>query len=72
MATRDGLQGQCKRIMSALLPAAELLLRRTMDWMLENWQQRLTDSSKREIVEEARCTAITRPDLWRTYHSQNQ
>ena len=57
MSTNASLQVPCKRTMSALLPAAELLLRGVMDWRLEHWVEDLSPTTKQGMVEEVRCTA---------------
>ena len=44
--------------MSALLPAAELLLRRVMDLQLGAWQQEITPAEVRKKIDEVRCTAM--------------
>ena len=51
---------QCRRIMSDLLPAAELLLRGVMDLRYTHWHEntlRLRGRTAQDAVEEARCTA---------------
>ena len=51
------LQARCARIVPALLPAAELMLRGVMDLRHKHWQERaaaLLAGSVRDAVEEAR------------------
>ena len=48
------MQGNSKDIMSALLPAAELLLRGTMDLRLGAWQQSTNPADAHIGVREAR------------------
>ena len=61
MHSRNTVQVQCRRIASALLPAAELLLRGAMDVRLKHWQDALSGHSAHSAVEEACCTAF--PDV---------
>ena len=44
--------------MSALLPAAELLLRGVMDLRLEHWREDLSSMTARRAVEQARWLAV--------------
>lgn len=66
VSNKTDLQVQCRRIMSALLPAAELLLRGVLDWRLKHWREDLSSTSKQGMVEEARCTGHRRSqvDKW--------
>ena len=58
VATLAAQQVPCKRTMSALLPAAELLLRGVLDWRHEHWHEHLSSVTKQGMVEEVRCMAI--------------
>ena len=57
------LQVCCRRILSALLPTAELLLRALMDARQEHWQESMSGKTVQDAVAEARrmapetCTA---------------
>ena len=48
----------CRRIKSALLPAAEMLLRGVLDLRHEHWRDDPPSMTARFAVEQARCTAI--------------
>lgn len=51
------LRVRCRRILSALLPAAELLLRDLMDVRQEHWQESISGKTVLDAVEEARHMA---------------
>lgn len=51
------MREQCGRILSALLPAAEVLLRDVMDLRLEHWQQSYSHMAGRDVVVQARSMA---------------
>ena len=53
-------QGQvrCRRILPALLPAAELLLRDVLDMRHKHWWEWLSCMTARRAVDQARCTAV--------------
>ena len=52
------MREQCGRILSALLPAAEVLMRNVMDLRLEHWQQCFSHVAGRDVVVQARCVAM--------------
>ena len=49
------MQVQCARTVSALLPAAELLLRGVLDVRHDHWQESLIGISLRKGMQQARC-----------------
>lgn len=61
MVARPTLRVQCRRFMSALLPAAELLLGGVLDLRLKHWHRGLQPppvTMPRQIaVEQVRCMA---------------
>ena len=59
MVARPTSKVQCRRFMSALLPATELLLRGIMDLRLKHWQMapRVPDITMRVVVQRVRSTA---------------
>ena len=57
-----GLQTQCKRILSDLLPAAELLLRGVLSWRHARWHKAMFPITKQEMVMQARCWKLGLPD----------
>ena len=56
MGARDHHYVQCRSMLPALLPAAELLLRSVLDVRHEHWLRSPTCVDEREAAQEARCT----------------
>ena len=60
----------CKRILSALLPAAELLLR-VLNLRLEHWES-VSCKTRQDAVEQARCSAARDFVVHKVFHFENR